>query len=276
MKSLAVISLLTSLVLAQNPTNPLIPSGISGPCQTFFTQLDANASLAEYLKPFVAAISPLITTADLTSTVVNSALDAICSSPDSNADTLLGSQLGQFQAGCQSELTSNKDVILAYDVLYLLGPLKNVLCQKENSKYCVASASSPATKRALLNRRADAQEAFTPNITAFQQDNIPFLGLQPSLSKDQLCVPCTRDVMTTYTTQMNKYPYAPGTGNSVLLASEPALYGAINSKCGASFLGGAVEAAGGLATGAAPRSADGAFALAGSVIAAAAGAIALL
>jgi len=37
-----------------------------------------------------------------------------------------------------------------------------------------------------------------------------------------------------------------------------------------------VKAAGGLATGAAPRSADGAFALAGSVIAAAAGAIALL
>jgi hypothetical protein len=203
-------------------------------------------------------------------------LDAICSSSDSNTDTLLGSQLGQFQAACQTELTSNKDVVLAYDVLYILGPLKHALCLKEDSKYCVASASSSTTKRALLNRRADAQEAFTPNITAFQQNNIPFLGLQPSLSKEQLCVPCTRDIMTTYTTQLSQYPYAPGTGNSELLTSEPALYSAINSKCGNSFLSGAVEAAGGLATGAAPRSADGAFVLAGSVIAAAAGAIALL
>ena len=83
--------------------------------------------------------------------------------------------------------------------------------------------------------------------------------------------------MNIYTSQLSSIPYGPGNGNSVLFGGEPALYEAINSKCGASFLGGAVQAAGGLATGAAPRSVDGGFALVSSAIAAAAaGAVALL
>ncbi len=83
--------------------------------------------------------------------------------------------------------------------------------------------------------------------------------------------------MNAYTTQLNNIPYGPSISNSELFPGEPALYEAINQKCGASFLGGAVQAAGGLATGAAPRSVDGGFAFVGSAIAAAAaGAVALL
>lgn len=116
-----------------------------------------------------------------------------------------------------------------------------------------------------------------PDATVFNANNVMFLGLNSGLSASQLCVPCTREVMNAYTTQLSTTPYAPGIGQSVLLESEPGLYSAINQKCGASFLGGAVQAAGGLATGAAPRSVDGGFALVSSAIAAAAaGAAALL
>jgi len=63
-------------------------------------------------------------------------------------------------------------------------------------------------------------------------------------------------------------PYGPGIGSSYLLSGQPALYAAINSECGASFLSGQVQAAGALSTGAAPRAADASFAFIGSAIAA--------
>ena len=152
------------------------------------------------------------------------------------------------------------------------------MCQKDTSgSYCVASHSSNTTKRASLDRRDGSQEVFTPDASLFTSKNVAFLGLESSLSASQLCVPCTREVMNVYTSQLSTIPYAPGIANSVLFGGEPALYDAINQKCGASFLGGAAQAAGGLATGAAPRSVDGGFALVSSAIAAAAaGAVALL
>lgn len=115
-----------------------------------------------------------------------------------------------------------------------------------------------------------------PDAKVFNANNVMFLGLNSALSASQLCVPCTREVMNAYTTQLSEMPYAPGIQHSVLLAGEPDLYSAIDQKCGASFLGGAVQAAGGLATGAAPRSVDGGFALVGSAIAAAAAGAAVL
>jgi len=152
------------------------------------------------------------------------------------------------------------------------------MCQKDTSgTYCVASHSSNTTKRASLDRRDSSQEVFTPDAEMFTSKNVAFLGLEPSLSASQLCVPCTRQVMNVYTTQLSTIPYGPGISSSVLFGGEPALYDAVNQKCGASFLGGAAQAAGGLATGAAPRSMVGGFALVKSAIAAAAaGAVALL
>jgi hypothetical protein len=187
--------------------------------------------------------------------------------------------LGQFQQACQTELTSkNNDVILTYDSLYLVGPFKSAVCQKDASgNYCVADKSSNTTKRASLDRRESSQEVFTPDASLFTSKNVAFLGLEPSLSASELCVPCTREVMNVYTSQLSDRPYAPGISNSLLFGGEPALYAAISQKCGASFLGGAAQAAGGLATGAAPRSVDGGFAFVSSAIAAAAaGAVALL
>jgi hypothetical protein len=83
--------------------------------------------------------------------------------------------------------------------------------------------------------------------------------------------------MTVYTNQLSSVPYAPSLNYSQLLAGQPSLYDATNAKCGNSFLSGDTQAAGGLATSAAPHSADGGFAMVGSaIVAVAAGAAALL
>ena len=208
-----------------------------------------------------------------------SALNSVCSTNACDPN-LVGKQLGLFQLACQAELVTspNIHVILTYDALYIAGPLQKAICTKDTTSnaYCLSKFSSSSTKRASLDRR-DAQEVFTPDVTQWNQKNVAFLGITGNLSQDQLCVPCTRLVISAYTTQLGNTPYAPGLQNTQLLGSEQALFNAITSKCGASFLNGQAQAAGGLATGAAPRSADGGFALVGSAFAAAAvGAAALL
>jgi hypothetical protein len=247
--------------------------------------LNADTTLPQCLQPVISATAPLCSSSTTpTASDVTTALNSICSSSTTCDPSHIGSLLGQFQQACQNELTSSKNnnVILTYDSLYLIGPFKGAVCQKDTSgNYCVASQSSNTTsnttKRALLGRQDDSQEVFTPDASLFTSKNIVFLGLQPSLSASQLCVPCTREVVNVYTSQLSNFPYAPGMANSVLFGGELALYSAINQKCGASFLGGAAQAAGGLATGAAPRSVDGGFGLVNSAIAAAAaGAVALL
>ncbi|KAI0297864.1 hypothetical protein B0F90DRAFT_1633362 [Multifurca ochricompacta] len=293
MKSLAIISLFASLALAQtssnSTTNPLIPSGISPTCQDFYVQLNANITLSECLKPLISATSQYAagsnSTKISTSTISNT-LNNLCSSSDACDPTLIGTQLALFYKACQPELSSsnkNSAVVIAYDVLYALGPLKKAVCQKDDSgSYCAANMTSSRTasnsttaKRSSLERRD--QVALVPNLDKYSKQNIPFLGLQTSLPADKLCTACTRNIMNVYTTQLNNVPYGPGISFSLLLSGQPALYAAINTKCGTSFLSGQVQAAGGLATGAAPRSADSTFALVGSAIAVmAAGAVAVL
>jgi len=232
--------------------------------------MNGDSGLAQCLPPLVKAAM---------SGSGASALSAICSASPCDA-TLVGKQLVLFQQACQDELVStpNKQVILAYDALYIAGPLQKALCEKDSTSgdYCVSKFSSPSTKRSSPDRR-DTQQVFTPDVNQWNSKYVAFLGINPSLSADKLCIPCTRQVISEYTTQLGNTPYAPGLPNSVLLADEQGLYSAVTSTCGASFFGGEVQAAGGLATGAAPRSADGGFVFVGSAIAAAAaGAAALL
>jgi len=296
MRSLTVLSLLASLVsltLAQadsnSTANPLIPSGISSTCQAFYVQLNADTTLSSCLNPLISATSAFgvdSTPATISPSTISSALSNICSAANTCNPTLINSQLTLFYQACQTELTSPKvaGVILTYDVLYSFPLLQQALCQKDASgNYCVvnmtSSPSTSTTKRSLssLDRRDSSQVALIPNVQKYSDENIVFLGLQANMTAAQLCTPCTRNVMNVYTSQMNNEPYGPGISSSVLLAGQPAIYAAINSKCGSSFLSGQVQAAGALSTNAAPRPADSTFALLGSaIVAVAAGAIAIL
>jgi len=275
MKSLAVASLLASLALAQTTSNPLIPPNISDACNNFYQQLNANTAITQCLQPVISAMTPLVS--DKACSAITSNLDSVCSATTCDPK-VIQSQLTLLSQSCNDELNNEvSGVILTYDALYLLDPVKKVLCLKDSTgHYCVANSSS-TSKRATLDRRG-AQVAFAPNTTTFSQKNLVFLGLEPSLDADKLCVSCTKDIMNIYIDQLNNAPYRPGIDNSVLFPGQRELYKTINTKCGTAFLGGQAQAvAGGLATGAAPRLADSGLAFVSSAFAAAAaGAVALL
>ncbi|KAH8108370.1 hypothetical protein DFH11DRAFT_1822313 [Phellopilus nigrolimitatus] len=137
---------------------------------------------------------------------------------------------------------------------------KSVLSSKQSGYELVQNnlwqgSSSPLGKRAQVTDNVTS--ALMPNTTTFRSSNLAFLFLTPDLSSDKLCVACTRSVMSAYIAFEQSAPYAPGLSNSPILGGQPALYSAVNSTCGANFMNGAVQAAGGISdgliSGAAPR-----------------------
>ena len=189
------------------------------------------------------------------------------------SQSAIRSQLTDFYAACSNELTTslNSDVLRAYDVLYALYPLSKAVCTKGDSgKYCVleVESTSNTTSKNLLSSgstespaeglwvsvtskklRRGEQEVIIPNLQKFKDENLAFLGIQPSLAAEELCKPCTRNVLNEYIQFTSSLPYAPGITNSPLLGGETALYTAVQEKCGAPFLSGSVQAAGGISGG---------------------------
>lgn len=105
------------------------------------------------------------------------------------------------------------------------------------------------TDNTALKRRDVKVAAIEPNTTTYHDTNLPFLFLKPSLDATTLCTTCARNVLTAYINFESDIPYAAGLSNSQILSSQNDLYSAIQSKCPAGFLSGAVQAAGGISTG---------------------------
>ncbi|KIM61871.1 hypothetical protein SCLCIDRAFT_1215694 [Scleroderma citrinum Foug A] len=281
LRSFAILSVLITTVFAQSQ-NPLIPSGISQSCTTYLTSLDALSSFSSCTNPILSALTEYSPSGSASSSLsnINTALNNLCGTTLTAQcpDNILGGQLAQFYAACPNELTSdpNNDVKRIYDVLYTLGGLRKAICTKDTSgNYCAAqlgtsktggvaaveqgssretlgmeSLYSPLTNGNTVTRRdGSSSTALIPNTTTFAATNLAFLFLQPSTDSTTFCSSCTRNVMTSYITFMSNYPYAPGINNSLILQNEPGLYNSIQSTCGANFLSGAVQAAGGLSSG---------------------------
>ncbi|KAG8215338.1 hypothetical protein J3R82DRAFT_8932 [Butyriboletus roseoflavus] len=190
-------------------------------------------------------------------------------------------QLISFYAACPDELTStpNQPVKLLYDLLYSLVPLRQAVCSKDdNGNYCATELSNSSSvgtvaavdtatsqKQTLLTQylytqpgaigasaRRDLSNtttALVPNTTTYHDTNLMFLFLSGDMPNSELCVTCTRNILTSYITFESAMPYAPGINNSLVLSGQIALYNNVTSKCGASFLSGVVQAAGGLSSG---------------------------
>jgi hypothetical protein len=204
---------------------------------------------------------------------VQSTLNNLCSASTSNScpESLMRQRLTQFYASCPTEITTNPAVKLPYDVLYALYPLWTALCAKDdNGGYCATqlpasnglkNAISTGGSSALSNlinslaEKAPTGAGIVPNITTYQNTNIPFLFLQPSsdsqaaLPSNSDCTTCTRNILTAYVNALSTIPYGPGLAASLLLAGQPKLYSAVTNTCGANFLSGVVQAAGGLSGG---------------------------
>lgn len=156
-----------------------------------------------------------------------------------------------------------------YDVLYILSPLRTSVCSKDDSgSWCVMAPTTSTrdvaevvdgessmgltellsllyTDNSALKRRASVS-AIVPNVTTYHNTNLPFLFFKPDLDNSKLCTTCARNVLTAYINFESNVPYAPGLSQSMLLDTQSDLYNGITEKCGASFLSGAVQAAGGL------------------------------
>ncbi|KAL6302582.1 hypothetical protein BKA93DRAFT_736443 [Sparassis latifolia] len=284
MRTLAVISLFATVAFAQS--SPLIPTGISTNCTDFLTSFNEDSSLTSCTSPLIKATAAFGPngTADSTSSDVTTALSSVCSGASACSATTIQSKLASFYAACTDELTTsaNAEVLRLYDVLYSVYPYTQALCTKDNSgNYCAAeivtasssaaSASASGAPESLASiaktlwspiTGSDSQStiAIVPNATTFANSNILFLLLGPSLTSSQICTACTRNILTSYINFESNSPYGPGLTNSPLLHGQSALYTEVQSLCGASFLNGAVAAAGGLSggilSGAAPRMAS--------------------
>ncbi|KAF9784519.1 hypothetical protein BJ322DRAFT_1064889 [Thelephora terrestris] len=275
MQSLAIVSLLATAVYAQ--TNPLIPQGISSGCATFMSTLDSDPQILSCTTAFSNAVSTFGVGANpgtVTTSTITSTLNTLSSSLSACSESVIRSKLTDFYTACSNELTSspNPDVIRAYDVLYVHFPFSQAVCTKDDSgNYCVLEVGSTLNLTNTLlstagsagtdpandlwvpitsdNQRRAQEQVIIPNVQQFKALNLVFLALQPSLAAAQLCTPCTRNIFNQYIQFMSDISYAPGIGNSPLMGGETDLYNAIQQKCGAAFLSGSVQAAGGISNG---------------------------
>lgn len=197
---------------------------------------------------------------------MKTALDAVCGS--SCSDGPVRSKISDFYQACTAELTSSKnpDVLLLYDTVYSMIPLKNSVCAKDDSgSYCVGKVPAKIAATSLYTTvGSGAQTVLKPSADAFKSNNIAFLLLQASTPKDQLCTSCARSVITSFVSWESSVPYAPGIAQSNILAGQTDLYTTVTNTCGANFLSGAVQAAGGLSGGILSDSSDAAHTVVGA------------
>lgn len=268
----------SSSATATSTANSLIPTAISTSCTTFLNALNTNSSLSGCLSTLMNVTSafapegPTPSSSDVTSALSNLCNNTITSTCPEN---LIRQLIADFYVACPAELTSNSnpDVILIYDVLYALLPFRTSICSQDDSgNYCVQGPIATTreldedtdgsfqmpdlmaflyikkTGNAALRRR-DETTTFLPNLTTFENTNLLFDYFTPDLNASQLCVTCARLVLTAYIQTESDCPYAPGLNNSQLLGNQSALFSAVQAKCPADFLSGAVAAAGGLSGG---------------------------
>ncbi|PPQ80328.1 hypothetical protein CVT25_003611 [Psilocybe cyanescens] len=264
---------------AASTVNPLIPSGISPTCLSFLQSLNSDSSLTSCLTSLSSATSAFAPGSSTTpsSAAVTAALGNLCTDSVTSAcsESLIRSKITSFYTACTDELTTKRvdDAVKIYDVLYTILPLRTSVCSKDDTgSWCVmadttttrevsdeASGDSSTlslaklmallyTKNSALQRRATVS-AIVPNITTYHDTNLPFIFFKPSLDATRLCTTCSRNVLTAYINFESNVPYAPGLTASLLLSTQSDLYTAIQQKCPANFLSGAVQAAGGLSSG---------------------------
>jgi len=141
--------------------------------------------------------------------------------------------------------------------------MSQAMCAKnDNGAYCVGqpvtSTSSGLSLQQILQyisspisalRRRTDTLAVAPNMTTFADSNIAFMLIDPSLPSTSLCGACTRNILTSYINFESNVLYTPGLPQSQILKGQTELYTAVQGTCGANFMSGAVQAAGGLSGG---------------------------
>jgi len=254
-----VISLFTTVALAQSS---YIPDGVSSGCKTFLTNFNEDSSLTACTNSLIDTTKNFGGSTTPSKAELSGAISSICTGEVSTAcpDSLIRGKLTDFYAACSDELTSNpnQQVRDLYDVLYVLTPMKGAICSKDDSgSSCILSGAGSTVaggdpsslQNSLSYTPQNGGDAVMANLTTFRNNNLCFGFRQPNMDESALCTTCTRNILTSYFNFESDVPYAPGLTNSPMLSGQNDLVGAIQSKCGANFLSGALQAAGGIKSG---------------------------
>lgn len=262
MKAWVLISLFATLASAQSasPSSSaaaskgsggasLIPTDISAGCSSFLTSLDSDSSLSTCTDSLLKSTADFGSGGTHSKAAVTEAIDGICDGAVSSAcpDSTIRGKLADFYSACSAELTSspNKQVRDLYDVLYTLLPMKLAICSKDDSgNYCVFSGSDEKVSADLPAATDDGLD-----LSSISSSNLAFLFRTASMDSKALCTTCTRNIMSGYFNYESDAVYSPGLSNSQMLGGQTVLVGAIEQQCGANFLNGAVQAAGGIKSG---------------------------
>lgn len=238
----------------------LIPSGVSSECQAVLNEVDSDSSIQSCVNGLVKAtnsFSPLSGKKGSASEV-ESTLGGVCSANGSCDESAVRGILDKFYNACSAELESNKDIAALYDTLYVFTPLRQAVCTKDSAtgKYCVsrigATGGSKNSVSAIASSALDlatnygfslfgghskraveptVSSIITPNATTYASTNLPFLFLQPNMSKDQLCTPCSRSIFVTYFKWIGQTQYP-----STILSGREDLWNAVTSTCDQTFV----------------------------------------
>jgi hypothetical protein len=243
MKNAILLSaaVLATSAFAQNSTSSYIPSGISTGCSSFLTSLNADPTLATCLNELLTATSAF-SSSGATSSDVTPALATLCTDNGSCSNTATRASLTSFWDACTDELSgddSNEQVQDLYDLLYDFTPMRAAVCTKDSNTggWCVSALSdvtptSSKKRRSLLKARDDP----VVNTNQLSTSGAPFLYMLPSSDSDQLCTACGKAVLQAYVTWEATIPYAFGLNQSPILGGQSALWNAVETTCGSSFI----------------------------------------
>ncbi|KAF8309837.1 hypothetical protein DL93DRAFT_2085198 [Clavulina sp. PMI_390] len=208
-----------------------IPSGISANCTSFLTSLDSDSGLQTCTNWLLTA-TKAYSSSNASSSDLTSTLSTLCSSTSSCDNPSIRGLLSNFYMSCAPEMENNNaDVIALYDNLYTMMPFRAAICATDATTggYCasyISSSSGNSRKRSLP----------TVDGAAMQAAGTPFQFLLPTSPSSDLCTACSKSVMQAWVTWEATLPYPLGLILSPILGGQSALWSAMDSACGSSFM----------------------------------------
>ena len=255
--------------------SPLIPTDVSPSCLNFLLGLDAHNDLATCTKALLTTTKAFAPgnkpgSADLTST-----LQGLCHSNSGCSDSMLRGLLMNFNALCRDELVQpgHDSLRNIYDALYALAPFHAAICSTDPStnQYCVNNiksslnhntgplsvaqnttsnlvtspvnpfsflfdtySSTPLGTGSSFSRRSSNGLAL--NTTTWKNLGVTFLLINSNGTPSQLCTPCSKSILQSYSQFESLIPYACGLANSPLIGGQLEIWKAMTSKCGNQFM----------------------------------------
>ncbi|SPO24811.1 uncharacterized protein UTRI_01802_B [Ustilago trichophora] len=251
-----------------------IPSDVSAACQTFLSTLNSDRQLDACTKPLLAATKYYSSNSTDSAAQLDSTLADLCSSNTGCDANIIRQRLDQFWQNCHTDLQNKNAVVQAmYDNLYMITPLVNSICSKDDKNdYClktIAKAAASSSRVAATKTRrhlaededadqdqdeadetvAELAKRQSTNIqnlgglynetttTTKPNTNAAFLFISSSSPKSILCSRCTQNILASYIKFETSIPYAIGLRTSEILAPQSDIYKAAKTDCGLDFVG---------------------------------------